>query len=164
MRWRLLRDTRINFQQISWRSTETSAVDLAWWSLSFRLSDQQQPSRDQLRPTEITEWPRDWREFTQTVAIVGRLLRDHWKTGETFECSLRDRWAFTESPLPSGTTERLFWTSSKFDGDHADHSVHWKVMEDLGDHWVLCQICQTLVKLCGLSMVSQQSRLWGKWI
>ena len=46
------------------------------WVLIMRsLRDQLRSLRNQLGPTEITEWPR---EFTKNVAIVERLLRDHW--------------------------------------------------------------------------------------
>ena len=145
-----LRDQILIFQQISWRSTETTEWQLSirWetnsnhaslqrllrvhWVLIVRslrdqlrsmrdqlwsLRDDLRSLRDQLGPMEITEWQR---EFTKNVVFVERFVRDYWKTGETAEHSLRDRWVFSESPLPSKTSERLFWTSWKFDGDHGD--------------------------------------------
>ena len=82
-----------------------------------------------------------------------RLLNARWEIAEHF----------VESLLPHAeTTERLFWTSSKFDGDHGDHCVHrniieksWKIVEiiecSLKDRWDICQI---LWSLNGFSTVS----------
>ena len=66
----------------------------------FRVGTQQplglETSCDQRRSLN------DQESSQKNYAFVDRVLRDHWQTGETVE-RLRDRWAFTESPLSSET-------------------------------------------------------------
>ena len=169
-----LRDTKLNFQQISWISTEivkwlvsirweTNTNHYSWqrplrvhWVLIVRsLRDQLRSLRNQLRSLEML-----------------RLLKYSWEIIErpvidTVVRSLRGSWAFIESPLPSKTTVlnqfKVWWrpwgplSSLKALKKHGrpwrSLNAHWM----LKDHWEIGQIMWSL-------MVSQRSRLCGKGV
>ena len=69
------------------------------------LRDQLRSPRDQLRPTEITEWPREFHQkFCVCWNIAERSLKDWW-----------DHWALTESSLS------IHWKSASL-------RDHWKIV------------------------------------
>ena len=122
-----------------------------------------QSLRDQLRSTEITEWPR---EFTKNVKFVDRLLRGHWKIRETVERSSRDFCReITESRFISLTYHLVlnyFKNSMETMATIAllkDHWDHGRPLRSLSAHW---KTVERSVQFCDRSMVSQGSRLCRK--
>ena len=119
-------------------------------TIESSLSNPQCSLSDQLRPMEITGWPR---EFTKKCC----LFTDSWEITERLVRPLSARWEITEHSLRAHFPQRLFWTSPKFDGDHGDHRVRWKITEK---SWKTLKITECSLKdgeifhICGHSMVS----------
>ena len=179
--WRPLGDQTFNFQQISWRSTET-----AEWPLSIRWETDSTHASLQ-RPMRVhwvlTLWETNWDlwetsydqrrslKMTKSSPKLLRFLKDSWEIIERLMRPLSASWEIAERSLKVRFPQRplrdcfepvhLMETTGTIKFTERSLENHGRPWRSLSAHW---KTVERSVKLCSLSIVSQRFRLCGKGV